>query len=256
MKKQHISSDIGRRAEFFHYFFKKNRSCIGEYRTVTAMVFDKRAAEIIQQQNIEKHSDVSEIQNYTHVQTINEIHHHSEVEHHEPLQSSKSFAVQPQSTQTVQNHSSEPVHHPHSIESVKRDFHTSVVNRFLKVKRDEPSVTKEKAVLTEQKMFHMPKETPKQDPTPNRKKEPSVTMHYQRENKQLVAEEIKMLEDRIVTRLEEKIVRKKDEKREHALTQGEHIVKQREEKNHALADTPAITNRRSNTRILQKIQKH
>lgn len=230
MKKQHISSGIGRRAEFFHYFFEKNMACIGEYRTVTAMVFNKREAEIIQQQNVEKHSDVSEIQNHTHVQTINEIHHHSEVQHHEPLQSSKSFAIQPQITKTVQNHSSEQVHHQHNIETVKRDFHTRVVNRFLKVKRDEPSVTKEKDVLTEQKMFHMPKKTPKQVSTPDREKKTSVTMHYQRENKQLVAEEIKVLEERIVTRLEEKIVRKKDEKKAHTLTHEEHIVKQREEK--------------------------
>ena len=225
MKKQQISSGIGRRAGFFHYFFEKNMTCIGEYRSVTAMIFDKREAKtILQQTKQEQHSHVSNIENHSHLQRVNEIHRHSELHTHiEKAAPEKEQTSRPQ-TEMREKSESEALKH------AQRDFYQTVVNRFMKVTGEQPSVKKEKETSPKEKRFHLSKETERVVQKQPLREGTPVTALHQRENKPLSAAEFELLEARIVTRLEEKIVKKTETKKEQHVTYEAHVLKQREEK--------------------------
>ena len=230
MRKQKISSGISsidRRAGFFHYFFEKNRTCIGEYRTVTAMVFDKRETETVLQQN----SYVSETHKHTHAQTINETHQHMDVSDPAHAHKSDTEVIPSHASEMIRNQETVHVHlHKGVTEKAQRDFHETVLNRFMKVQRVVSPALNEKTTVAAQRIFPMHKEIQREFKSVPHTEIPSVTRHYQQEKQTLGEEELKVLESRIVTRLEENIVRKTEKKQEHAVTHEAHVVKQREEK--------------------------
>jgi len=230
MNKQHISSDIKRRAVFFNYCFDKGLKSVGVYKSMTAMVFEKKQPETTVYHQHESHTQLvnthqSITKNETLVQNIHNLSVHHTQENSSTIQTS--FPEIPPSQSIFSKEESmqknADVHH-------KPDRFTSAVQkRFQVLNQHKHSKQEDNRVLISQHITM---------PTSNMTEQTHVEIHEGKNREiqhpshidTMQGERFKALEERLLKRIDMKININKNEQKRHNVRDEERIVLQREEK--------------------------
>ncbi len=230
MKKQHISSDIKRRAAFFNYCFDKGLKSVGVYKSMTAMVFEKKQPETtvyhqhdVHSQLVNTHHNITK--NETLVQNIHNLSVNNTQEN--SLTTETSFPqIQPFQSVSPKDESmqqSTGVHH-------KLDLFTSTVQkRFQVLNQHKQSSRENKRVSLSQRMSI---------PMSNIAEHTHVEIHEDQHREvehpsptnTMQVERFKALEERLLKRIDAKMNVNKNEQKRNNVRDEERIVLQREEK--------------------------
>lgn len=232
MKKQQISSDIKRRAAFFNYCFEKGLRSVGTYKSMTAMVFEKKQPETTVYHQHEAHTQlVNNNQSITKNETVVQNIHHLSVNNTQEniLTAHTSFPEIPPSQsispKEERMEKSAAVHN-------KLDLFTSRVHKRFHVfnqHQHKHSNGEDKRVSLPQHMS-MPTSNMTQHTHVEMNENQHTEVQHPLPKNIIQTESIKALEKRLLKRIDAKMNVNKNEQKRNNVFDEERIVLQREEK--------------------------
>lgn len=227
MKKQQISSDIKRRAFFFNYCFEKGLRFVDTYKSMTAMVFEKKQPETTVYHQHKAYTQwVNNNQNITNNETVVQNIHHLSVNNtpENILTTHTSFPKIPPSQSIFLKEERmqkiTAVHHKLDLftSRVHKRFH--IFGQYQHQHQYQHSIGEDKRVS----LSHM---------TQHRHVEMNENQHTEVQHLSLTntiqTESIKVLEERLLNRIDAKMNVNTNEQKRNNMHE-EHIVLQREEK--------------------------
>lgn len=218
MIERKFSSNVKKRTDFFNCFFNKGMGYIGNYNSITSMIFDKKHPIYNLYNNSENHTKSVTQNIHNRVESISNIY--PIIELNTSLNALESKQELTYKTSYVDNSSVD-----NSIEL----FNNAIIEKFTKFNTQNHKRIEKQVLLnpvthnhfTTKSMFSESLQIPT---------ETSTTMVHQKDKEPVQVQAIKEIEEKLLHQVEEKIKVVKKEKRVVTMTHEERIVQQREEK--------------------------